>query len=454
MKKLLKFLIISIIIIIIVITVLLFKLKEDANTISNNLDNETSIENTNKSEDLEDETNDNLEQDNNNLKKFEIMKSRKKYLEIEKIINNLISDMRVCNSEAAIKYTYKIESQELINKKVQELKGNLKNRISNKCNLDETFNSEIFNNIIIKEAYTINKIYIKEINSKISAFLVYGEFSKSKTQYIFMIVEDSDNNTYRVYLNDYIEKNYNLEDINSININTSNISKNKYNEIKEYTQKEAEQEFANRYFVATKSKLKSNPEDLYNKLDNAYKKKFKNLEDFIQRSKKMQISTLKSYKVVKKQYYTDIVCRDYLGNCILFRERDMMDYTVVLDPYTINVDTLIEEYDTDDQEKLILNIQKIAQMINMGDYQELYKKLNESFRMNNFKTLEELEKYINENFYNRSKIEYISSEKHEEGYFAIRIRIINEEKTSQRKLGTIIMKLYNGADFEASFSIE
>lgn len=456
MRKLLKVLIICFIIIIVIILILLNKYSVNTDTEVNN--NTTNIiQQTEPIQTIENTTNnikeDTLYYNNTTTSKFEILKNRKQYLIVEDIVINILEDMRDCNSDELIKSKYGIEDKDLINKEKQDIIKTLKNRVNHNSNLEELFNSDIFKNTIINETYSINKVYKNAINSNVTVFLVYGQFSNN-IEYVFMISLDNTNNTFEVYLNDYIEENnYKLSNINNINVKIEQINKNKNNVIKDYNEKEADEQIAERYFIITKSKMYNNPGEIYNLLDNAYKKKFQNLGDFIEFAQKAQLGKLKEYKIVNKGQYSEIICRDELGNCIFFKERAVMDYTIVLDPYTLEIDTIISEYDTVDREKVLLNIEKIAQMINMRDYEEFYKRLNENFRNNNFQNVETLKEYIKNNFYERSIIEFISAEQNDT-YYATRVRIINEANKNQRRLGTIVMKLGEGTEFEISFSLD
>lgn len=455
MRKLLKTLIIIFIIIIICILITLYKLKENT-SIKNNIKENEIIENISTPIDSNNVKNNSIisENKNTNLIKFEILKDRKTYIELENIVLDLISDMKLCNSESSIKAMYNVDGPQLIEQKRQELIEKLNYRINNKNNLEEIFNSETFKNMLLKETYSINKVYEKKINSNIKAYLVYGEFSKSKTGYLFMVLRDNKSNAYEVYLNEYIKSNYNLDEINSIDINKDNIIKNKHNEVKKYTEEEANKKIAQRYFLITKTKLESNPEEIYNKLYSQYKETFNNLEDFKKLAKTAQFSKFEGYRIVDKDTHYEIICIDELGNKIIFKERAAMNYTIILDPYRIDLETLISEYNTSDKNRVILNIQKIAQMINMKDYNELYQVLNGKFKTDNFKDIQNFKEYINKNFYKRSKFEYISSEKQENGYYIVKVQIRNESKKTEKKSLNIIMKLGEGTNFEMSFNID
>ena len=456
MKKLLKIFIIIFIILIICILITLYKIKEDT-SMENSIKENIAISNSSKPVDSNNIQNNSvvIENPKDNSIKFEMLKDRKVYLELEDVVLNLISDMKLYNSEASINAMYNVEGPQLIEQKKQEIKLKLNSRISNKCNLEEVFNSETFKNIIIKETYSVNSIYERKSNSNIKVYLIYGEFSKSKTEYVFIVILDEKNKAYEVYLNNYVKNNYDLEDTSSINIEKDNIIKNKYNIKKEYTEKEADKKIAQRYFLTTKNKLDSNPEEIYNKLYSTYKETFKNLEDFKKFAKTAQFSKFEEYKVVEKDTHFEIICTDELGSKIIFKERAIMNYTIILDPYRVALETLTAEYNVSDEEKVMINIQKIAQMINMRDYNELYKVLNSKFRVDNFREINNLKEYINKNFYERNKFELISSEKEENGYYIIKLQIRNELNKAEKKEWNVIMKIVEeSTQFEISFNKE
>ena len=171
-------------------------------------------------------------------------------------------------------------------------------------------------------------------------------------------------------------------------------------------------------------------------------------------AKGIQLSKFEQYKIIDKDTHCEIICKDELDNTIIFKERAVMNYTVILDPYTINLETVTQEYNAEAEDRILLNIQQIAQMINMKDYDELYKRLNGVFKANNFNNIKDFKEYINKNFYKRCKFEYISSEKQESEYYIIKMQIRNESNKAEKKPLTIIMQLREGNDFEMSFNIE
>lgn len=458
MRKLLKYLIIFLILIISIILILLLKLNENIDAENNNINNINNINNNIINEALNytnvNSNNITAQYIKDNSKKFEIVKSRKDYLEVEDAVLNLISDIKVCNSDSSIKAIYKVEGQQLVEQKRQELKDNLNMQISDKCDLNKFFSSEVYVKIISKETYTINKIYFKKMSSNITVYMVYGRFIKSDTEYKLMLVYDTKTEAYEIYLDNYINSNYDITDINNINISVNNIAKNKYNALEKYTEEEADKKIVQRYFLTTKTQLIDDPKKIYNTLYQGYRKKFNNIDEFYEFAPKIHLSKIKEYKIEDKETYSDIICKDDIGNCIIFRETRAMNYTILLDPYTFEIDTLKSEYNTTEKNKIILNVQIFGQMINMKDYNELYKRLNGVFYSNNFGSIQKLKEYMNNNFYERTKFVYISSEKKNDEYYVVKVQIINNENKDERKFINIVMKLGETTDFEISFSFE
>lgn len=459
MKSFLKIWIITIIIIIVLILVLLIKYLN----INNNF---TDIDNKNEASNNNIQTNEianNISNtnviENNNTIKITQLKDRKYYLMVEDVVLDLLKEMRLYNSEQLLKDTYNLNAEDLIKEK-NKIKESLKIKISKKYqdefNLENILNGELLSNILIKEAYSIENIYqYQKGNSKISIFLVYGQFTTTKTEYSLMVAYDRSTNAYEVYLNEYMKKNnYTISNLQDIDIDVKSIKKEEYNIMNRYTTEQANEEIAKRYLINVRTKIKNNPEEIYNLLDEEYKnKKFLNLESFVEFSKEVELSLSHEYKIINQGNYYEIICKDDLGNKIIFKETAVMQYTILLDPYTVEIETIKEEYDTTDQEKVRLNIEKLTQMINMRDYNAIYERLNDTFKKNNFSTIEQLKKHIEDYLYSRSKIEIISTEEGD-NYYTTRIRIINDIDKRQRKLGTIFMALGEGTNFEMSFSID
>ena len=56
--------------------------------------------------------------------------------------------------------------------------------------------------------------------------------------------------------------------------------------------------------------------------------------------------------------YTEYTCMDQFENYYIFRENKVMDYSIILDNYTIPTEEFIEKYNSvNEQKKVVLNIQ-------------------------------------------------------------------------------------------------
>lgn len=201
------------------------------------------------------------------------------------------------------------------------------------------------------------------------------------------------------------------------------------------------------------------PEKSYELLDKDYReKRFGDLNSFIEyveRNKDIIISnTIESYKTEANDETITYICKEKNGNYFIINEKEVMDYTVILDAYTIDLPEFIETYNSaSDQEKAILNINKFEQALNAKDYKYAYNCLSEGFKDNYFITLEDFENYINQNWYNGDfEVEYGKFEE-DSGLYKYTISITNKENTEQSFEKTIIMKLSEGTAFEMSFNV-
>lgn len=201
------------------------------------------------------------------------------------------------------------------------------------------------------------------------------------------------------------------------------------------------------------------PEKSYELLDKDYReKKFGDLSSFMEyttKNKDIIISnTIESYKTEVNDETTIYICKEKNGNYFIINEKEVMDYTVILDTYTIDLPEFIETYSSaSDQEKVILNINKFKQALNDKDYKYTYNCLSDGFKGNYFATLEDFENYINQNWYNGNfEVEYGTFEE-DSGLFKYTITIVNKENTEESFEKTIIMKLNDGTDFEMSFNV-
>ena len=199
------------------------------------------------------------------------------------------------------------------------------------------------------------------------------------------------------------------------------------------------------------------PEIIYSKLDKDYReKRFENLEEFkkyIETNKK-EITSIRvdKYKHTTRNQYDEYICIDQNENYYIFKEISPLQYTVILDNYTIPAEDFIETYNSSsDVEKVILNIKKFFMGIDDKNYGYSYSVLSEAFKNNKYPTKNDFIKYAEQNFFEKNEIEYEKCEK-ENGIYIYEIKITDATgKIPEEKSFNIILKLRNGTDYEMSF---
>lgn len=199
---------------------------------------------------------------------------------------------------------------------------------------------------------------------------------------------------------------------------------------------------------------------VYDKLDEEYKKsKFANLEEFKtyvkNNIKKYGLMNTTSYQKTITDDYTQYVCADEKNNnYYIFRVTSTMQYTLILDTYTVDLPEFLERYNsTTEQGKVALNLNKFALALNDGDYKYAYSKLADGFKANNFPTLSSFEAYVKSNLFTKNKFNYKKFGKEGETYYTYTVDITNDSGALSNTISkTFIMQLGEGTDFKLSFN--
>lgn len=357
--------------------------------------------------------------------------------------------------------------EEYINYIVGERSNELVSIISNKYIQDEnvTINNVINKvkdkNIQYSENYKVivNNMYVIKESINLESYLVdltYCNLDANKNYEIKLIVQiDIENLTFCIMPYKYIQKlGYDkLKLGDTCTIEHEKIEKNQYNIYK--MTPISKNSTAERYFNIFLENLKYDMQKSYELLDTQYKQnKFKNINEYIQyvQNNKLQENAIKSYNVYTYDDYNQYVCIDNQNRYYIFNEKGIMNFTVILDTYTIDLPEFTEKYTkASDEEKVLLNIQKCFTAINDKDNRYVYNKLDNTFKANNFKTLADFEKYINANFFEKNKISASNARKQSEVYL-YDIKISNIDGTSSITK-TFVMQLKENTDFVMSFGV-
>ncbi len=303
-----------------------------------------------------------------------------------------------------------------------------------------------------------------QVEKNIYVYIVKGvgrvTGTEKRFEYNILIEIDEEEATYAIYPDQYIkDKEYDKLKIGStINYDVNKITRNDNNEFMYDT--ESDKKIANSYFSNYSELLEYYPEEAYNRLDSEYKsERYKSLEAFKEYVSKISYTiytmNINKYKVHKTDNYTDYLCTDQYNNYYIFREKDgIMNYTVFLDSYTVDLDVFKENYEkASDEEKVSLNVGKFKQMLNTKDYNTIYNKLNETFRKNNFSTVSKLEEYLKKNTYEINSIK-VENKNQQNDYYVCECTLVDQTNTEQTKKMTIMIKLLDNNNFSMSFSIK
>lgn len=245
------------------------------------------------------------------------------------------------------------------------------------------------------------------------------------------------------------------EKVTDVKSEEETITKNNYNGIPyKYL---GEEDIIEKYFLDYIENAVNFPEEAYNNLDEEYRnKKFGNLESFKEYVKTnpdiediyktyntnredytnyMEYLTsvknikLEKYSKSSQDGYTRYICQDTYNNYYIFKVTELMQYSLILDIYTIEVPEFTKKYEASNaQEKVILNINKFMQAINDKDYKYAYSLLADSFKETNFKTQKDFENYIKTNFFEKNDFKYEKFGDEANTYYTYQIKVSDRNK--------------------------
>ena len=181
---------------------------------------------------------------------------------------------------------------------------------------------------------------------------------------------------------------------------------------------------------------------------------FANETEYTKYINNLNFKGLEQYSFNSNMNKKTCICIDNFGYNYIFNITGAMQYTVILDTYTLDLPEFIEKYDSgNDETKLTLNVGKVIEAINNKDYEYVYNKLNETFRNNNFSDISIFEKFIENNFYEINEVVEFSY-KQEGNVYVCTMGLKNKENSSDNlKSVTILIQLLDNRNFEISFSV-
>lgn len=358
---------------------------------------------------------------------------------------------------------------------------NIKNSAYENDEIDEVSISKGIYNLLSKDYIQKNLITIDNLLSKIekvesklifiplkmnylqlentTKYTVYGYCQKLNNEYIkdlyFIVNVDEINKTFSITpLN-----NQQYKSIDEIELNRDNIEIKPNNNNSYIQQRITDQYLCEQYFLIQKRMMLSRAEQSYYYLDEEYRnKRFKTIEEYkkyISENKNhINKITMKEYEVNRAGDDTRYICKDQYNNYYIFNTKEVLNYTAMLDAYTIEKEDIQNEYmKYKDQKKVEYNINKWIQMLNNKDYENAYNFLNETFRNKNWNSLDNFKNYMEKNYPSNYKIEYYEYQVYGTNHTQRIILKDIEGKNQKQESLNIIMKLKEDMNFEMSFSI-
>ena len=393
---------------------------------------------------------------------FAKVKDYKTYFTVKEILENYITYMKQINGDEYVDASSFNMTASQIAKTMQEdgleaLKGILDEnylkdetdssliKMQNEYKQDGTYSKQVIYKLNIDDMYQYN------LDSNFSLVLV--EAKLNNTELNLLVKLDNANNTYSIFLNDYITKNNYEKHMSekNITIGKTKIQKNDYNS--DISVDGTEKDVVVQYFSDYRMKMLNDTKSAYQKLDSEYAEKkfgqYSNFESYVNNNKnKIEVASIDKYQVVENKNGKEYVCVDENGKYYIFMEEEVGKYSVVLDTYTIDLPEFIEKYNSaNEKTKVGLNIQKVFDAINNEDYEYVYNKLDNTFKQTNFKTVQEFANYAVQNFAGK-QLKYGECQQQGSMYIFDITMISGTNQINKR----VIMQLKDGTDFVMSFN--
>ena len=308
----------------------------------------------------------------------------------------------------------------------------------------------------------INKVFVVEYSENENMYIVYANLrniiDNDQKQIIVGVRLNLLKNIFKIIEQDYIKDTYgDISEGQILNLSLNEEIENDQYNIFEYNSISDEQ-YINDVFNKLKEYILYDQSLAYQLLDEDYSsKRFENYNEF---KKYLSDNSLRDFKMKLTKYkknkysdYTQYICIDNNKRYLIFKEKSVMNFKVMLDGHTIDLDEFTQKYNSSNKQiKVGMNIEKLLSAINEKDYRYLYSKLDDTFKQNNFDNINKFEEYMRKNAYDINEIEYGDYE--EKGSVIVyKIELVNSSNKSEKRKYNIIMKLQEKSDFVFSFNV-
>lgn len=286
-----------------------------------------------------------------------------------------------------------------------------------KLNITYDTIADFYNNRV-RANFCIDKIYKQRTNTEDSSqnlYVIYhriGIENYKKDVVMFVKIEER-NVSFSIYPYEYLEKYgyLSLLENDVVTVNNSEISQNDTNNYKSnsisLSNFSQTKEFYNRY----KFDIQFDTNGLYNKLDENYRNaRFSNYEEFMQYVNDTKQEAINQeptkYLVTNNGENKEFIALCGDDNYFIFYGKNLMEYTVFLDMYTIPTLRYAENYTASlASVRVRYCIDRIIKAINDKNYEFIYQKLNPVQKRNYYSNYEDFKNFIINNTYDKNDYE-------------------------------------------------
>lgn len=330
------------------------------------------------------------------------------------------------------------------------------NQLNTFCMAEKIINEKLNSGNI----FYANKIYFQETDIVVSYRLyIFGEIFDNvnkRSQNVFYAIDfDAENGTYKV---SQYKQDIDLTEFEQIATTGAQKYVTDDNITGEFFQDDiSDSDAVRRYFEYYKMLILTNPEKAYSLIDDKYKTlKFGNYDNFntyvINNISKFENMEFSKFQINYYDNYKQYIAYSSDGDYYIFNIKDIMDFSLVLDQYIVDIPQFVTKYENaDTRVKVGLNINKFIMGINDKNYYYIYTLLADSFKeTNNLTDVSQVEQYLKNNFYDQNEIDF--SVFNEQGSYCIYTANLKDKNSTETKEIKIVMQLGEGTDFKISFS--
>ena len=349
----------------------------------------------------------------------------------------------------------------------------IKNIVNQYYYYSRNANQEALQAVTVQESQNIQEL--ANTDNFIEKDIYYTDLLENGVGYIEATYTDANNTSNSLYLKIYLDfqnQTFQIEQVNQTDYETAleqgiqetdrennTIEKNQYNQFQEALNV-VEEDILSLYYEKYVYISINNPQESFEMLDEEYRlEKFNNdiqtYVDYLNLNiEDMRSDSVTSYTEQEENGYTKYEVQTTNGKTFIIKEFDFMQYSILLDNYTVQSEEIVEEYNNlSSNSKVARNIRNIFTMLDNQDYEQVYSHLDNTFKQNNFPTIEQFEEYARNTFFETNYLGEMRAIQQGNIYV---ITVPYKERASaaaEERQKIFFMQLLDGTDFVMSFEV-